>query len=222
MLKQLSLFVLVVVCGCASVQEVNLDQNALQGLGKEVVAVKRTMPDFSVVRSNTAASVLGPIAVFAAEPGQIKAGNSLSKENNIADPAYEIAEALAHMMHAEYGLMYKGVGESLVADDDVQDIANAYRGSPLAIDVKTTRWAVIPFSSGRGYRVVYRARSRLIDTKNARIIAEGSCASIPQEPDDPPGYDELVGNGATRLKEELKKASQDCTRELATTYLRTK
>ncbi len=123
-------------------------------------------------------------------------------------------------MNAKYGLVYMGVGQNIITDDDVLSIAKAYSGSPLAIDVKTTHWGFIPFSSGRGYGVVYRARFKLIDTKNAKVIAEGGCSSIPEEPTEPPAYDELVENGAARIKAELKKASQGCIHELATTYLR--
>lgn len=220
MLKHLNLFFLIVVSGCASVKEMPLEQDALQGLGKEVIAVKRTMPDFSGVKSLTAASLLGPIAVFAQAPSNAKAGTSLIKENEIADPAYEISESLVRSMSVKYGLVYKGVGGNIISDDEVSSIVNAYKSAPLAIDVKTTHWAFLPFSSGRGYRVVYRARFRLIDIKNARVVAEGSCASIPEEPNDPPSYAELVEKGAARLKIELKKASQYCVHELATTYLR--
>ena len=34
----------------------------------------------------------------------------------------------------------------------------------------------------------------------------------------PPTYDELLGNGASRLKAELAKAAQFCTREFLTKY----
>lgn len=220
MRKHLSLFLIIVASGCASVIQMPLGQNALQGVGKEVVVVKRPMPDFSAVKSVTAAALFGPLAMFTLGPSQIEAGNLLIKENKISDPAYEIAESLARSMRTKYGLKYKGIGEHLIIDDEVSSIANVYKGAPLAMDVKTTYWAFVGFSSGRGYRVVYHAYLRLIDTNDKKVIAAGTCSSLPEETDDVPSYDELVANGVNRLKLELKKASQYCAREFASTYLR--
>jgi|SRR5579863_844120 len=217
MLKQLVLILVVVLSACASVKP--LEQNMLEGIGKEVVVAKRKMPDFKAVEM-TGAFLFGPIGVLAVSPSQYEAGNLLVRENNISDPAYQIAESLARSMETKYGLKYKGVGENIITDDEVRDIATAYKGTPLVIDVKTIYWAFapVPFNFGK-YRVVYHARLRIVDTKNVTVIAEGRCDSLPEKTDDAPTYEALIGDGANRLKSELEKESQYCIHEFSSKYL---
>jgi hypothetical protein len=71
------------------------------------------------------------------------------------------------------------------------------------------------------YRVRYTAYLRLIDAKfvhliderKGRVIARGSCSYIPQEMPLSSAYDQLLANGAQRLKEELEVAARFCIDE---------
>jgi len=150
----------------------------------------------------------------------ISAGNSLIQENGVPDPAYAIGEELAQLMESKYDTKYVGVGSSVVDDDEVASVEVAYKEIPLALDVMTYNWGFAYFPmSWSEYRVFYNARLRLIDTSTASIIAEGSCTTESEETDNPPTYDDLVGNRASGLMAELKKLSRDCAQQFSTKYL---
>lgn len=220
MVKIIILIFVVGVLGCASINQMPLEKDSLLGLGKEVVVVKRAMPDFKAVQSVMAAALFGPLGTLASSPSQYEAGNSLIKQNGISDPAYGISDVLARSMETKYQVRYKGVGSAVVNSDEVSSIANAYKDTPLALDVKTTYWAFapLPFDFGK-YRVVYQARLRLVDTKNTKVIAEGTCSSVPEKTDVAPTYEQLVADGASRIKSELEKASQYCALDFSSKYL---
>jgi len=219
----LVLVALAVTCtGCVSVKDTPLDQRAIPKItGQDVVVVKRPLPDFSAMTAGkiSAGALFGPLGGAVAGAAMISAGNELVKEHAVDDPAYAIAEELARSLAARYGIRSVGVGTGVVSDNDASSVAATYKTAPLALDVKTLHWGFMYFSSNWArYRVVYRARMRLISTTTADVIAEGGCASYPEKSDEAPTYDELLGNGASRLKAELAKAAQFCTREFLTKY----
>jgi hypothetical protein len=218
MLRPLSIFVVVatMISGCVSIKHIPIEQSAISKIkGKEVIVVKRPIPNFAAMTPGKAA--FGGIGLAF----MVSAGNSLIQENGISDPAYEIAEELARSMEAKYGTKYAGIGSNIISDDEVASVVAAYKTVPLALDVKTLRWDFIYFpTSWSKYRVHYYARLRLIDTSMSNVIAEGDCSSItPEKTDDAPTYDELVGNGAIRLVAELKKAARYCVQEFSSKYL---
>ena len=167
-------------------------------------------------------SLFGAIgaAVVVAVASTASAGNSLVRENGIPDPAYEIAEELARSMEAKYGTKYAGIGSSIISGDEASSVAAAYKTTPLALDVKTLNWGFVYFPTDWSkFRVRYSASLRLIDTITANVIAEGDCSSAPEKTDDSPTYDELVGNGASRLMAEIKKAARYCVQQFSSKYL---
>jgi len=214
---------LVMVSGCVSLQNLPIDQGVANNLfGKQLVVVKREIPDFGAMTPGrmAAGSLFGAIGGAVAGASMVSAGNTLVQDNQIPDPSYEIAEEIGRAMEAKYGLKYIGIGTIIVKDDNSASVAAAYRPTILALDIRTYNWgfAYLPFNWNR-YRVLYHARLRLIDTAGDKVIAEGGCSRFSAETSDPPNYDELVENGAIRLKSELKQAAKFCVHEFGVKYL---
>lgn len=211
------------ISGCASVRHIPIEQSAISKIaGKEVVVVKRPMPDFGAMTPGKAAvgSLFGAIGGAVAGASMVSAGNSLVQENGIPDPAYDIAEELARSMEAKYGTKHAEVGSSIISDDEPSSVAAAYKTIPLALDIKTFMWGFAYFpTSWDKYRILYSARLRLIDTSTANVIAEGYCSSVPEKTDGAPTYDELVGNGASRLTAEINKAARYCVQQFSSKSL---
>ena len=71
------------------------------------------------------------------------------------------------------------------------------------------------------YRVRYTAYIRLIDAKFVHlidekkgiVIAHGTCSYIQEETPNAPTYDQLLADGAQRLKDELEVAARFCLDE---------
>lgn len=57
---------------------------------------------------------------------------------------------------------------------------------------------------------MYSAKARLIDAATKDVVAEGACARVPDQQPGSPTYDELMADGAKRLKSELATAAVEC------------
>lgn len=212
-----SVMVAAMISGCASAKHIPIEQSSISKIaGKEVVVVKHPMPDFYATTPGKA--VIGGLV---GATSMVIAGNSLVQKNSIPDPAYQIAEELARSMEMKYGIKYMGVGSNIISDEEVSSVAAAYKDTPLALDVKTLNWgfSIFPTSWNR-YRVIYKARLRLIDTNDANVIVEGDCSIAPERKDDSPTYDELIVNDAIRLKVEIKKAARYCVQQFSSKVFR--
>jgi hypothetical protein len=212
-----------VVNGCVAVRDVPIDQSVILTLsGKSVITVKRTMPNFSAMTADkmAAGSLFGAIGGAAAGASMIRSGNALISENNIPDPAYEIAERIARAMETKYGITYAGIGKAEIRDDDVSKVAALYKTTSFVLDIRTLNWGFLYYPLyWTKYRLIYAARMRLIDTNSAGVLAEGGCYTLGDKIDSAPTYEELLENSASRLKSQIEDAVIDCAREFSTTYL---
>lgn len=217
------IFCLAMFSGCVSVQSLPIEQGVASNLfGKHLVVVKRPVPDFGAMTPGrmAAGSLFGAVGGAVAGASMISAGNTVVQENQIPDPSYEIAEEIGRAMEAKYGVKYIGVGTSVIKDDNTASVTAAYGSTTLALDIRTYNWgfAYLPFNWDR-YRVLYHARLRLIDTAADKVLAEGGCSRSSEQTSDTPNYDELVENGAIRLKNELKQAAKFCVQEFGGKFL---
>ena len=196
------------VCGCVSVQNTPMDAASLEQLrGRSVTLSQREKPDFGAMTPGTAMfGVAGATAT-------ISQGNEIVRTHGIEDPASSIAAVLGRDLQARYD-MEASSRPVQVASDDLAQVARASSRVDLLLDVRTLSWgfAYIPTTWNR-YRVRYSARLRLFDMKTARVLAEGGCRRLPDETPDAPSYEELLANGAQRLKAELRRAAEHCLGE---------
>jgi hypothetical protein len=212
-----------IVNGCVTVRDLPIDQGVISTLsGKSIITVKRTMPGFSAMTADkmAAGSLFGAIGGAVAGASMIRSGNALVRENNIPDPAYEIAERIARAMETKYDITYAGISDAEITDDDVSKLAAFHKRTSFALDIRTINWGFLyyPLYWTR-YRVIYAARMRLIDTNSAGVLAEGGCYSLRDKIDTAPTYEELLENGASRLKAEIEDAVIDCAQEFSTKHL---
>jgi len=199
--------------GCVSTKTVAVDHNVLAGFrGATIVVSQREKPTFA---ANTAGKAMFGLVGAAAA---ISSGKEIIRENDVADPAVYISQALLTDLVRDQGLSVKdGAATNTV---DVAQLAKQYSGADLLIDVQTINWSYWYFPTNWShYRVIYSAKLRLIDTKHAKLIADSFCARVPEETPDAPTREELLDNHAAGLKKQLAIAADFCVQEFRTKAL---
>lgn len=175
--------------------------------GRALTLSKRETPDFAAFTA--AAPIFGLIGGLAA----IGVGNDIVRTNRIEDPAERIALALSADLAAKYGVRVASTRFPLDTDE-VTQLAKTAPDAELLLDVRTFLWAFNYFpTTWNRYRLLYTARVRLIDIKTGRILTEGKCTRIPEETPNAPSYNELLADGAARLKVENTIAADYCVNE---------
>ena len=211
----LALLALGALGGCVSTKIVPVDHHALSGLhGGTVVVSQREKPSFA---ANTAGKMMFGVAGAVAA---ISSGNDIIRDNEVADPAAYIEQALLKDLVTDNAL--KGLTiQASTNTTDVAQLAKQYAGADLLLDVQTINWSWIYYPTSWGhYKVIYSAKIRLIDTKHSKLIADGFCARVPDVPaESAPTRDELLENKAARLKQELATAADYCVQTFRTKVL---
>jgi hypothetical protein len=206
----LPIVALVLLSGCATVNHTPLSKDAaVQLQGKTIVRTRYATPDFSSFTAGKAAFGLIGVAAMISE------GNSIIKENEIADPAIEIGRALSDKSSS---VRATKVIESPVVtpSDDVEALVAAYKGADYLLDVKTFNWMFAYYPADWAhYKVLYSARFRLIDAARKTVVAESLCRSTEGDDAKPPSKDQLLDDKARLLKAYLAKATVTCTDVLA-------
>lgn len=204
------------MCGCVSMNTKPIDASIASTMkGQTVAKATHKKPDFAARTAGKAAfAIVGAFAM-------ISAGNEIVAKNNIDDPADSIASSLAQTLEANYSAHVVPTSVA-VSSDDAEIIAATAKGAAnLILDVKTVNWSFGFFPADwNHYRVIYTAKARLIDSQKKNVIAEGFCKHVPETNVNAPTYDELLANGAERLKKELSLAAEECVKNLKSNMLR--
>src|SRR5205085_11230631 len=206
--------------GCVSVQEIPMTAASVDVVrGRELSLSVRDKPDFGAMTAGKMAggALFGALGGAIAGSAMVSAGNELVAQNAIADPAEKIGAALGATLREK--LAARPVAfRTRLSSDEVTEVTKAPSGMDLVLDVRTIGWGFVYFpTSWSKYRVIYSARARLLDAKKGQVLAESGCAMpVAQDADVAPTYDELVANGARRLKDELQKAAEYCAGQFAT------
>ena len=196
--------------GCAGVQNVPLTQDALPVIeGRQVSGVTWEKPDF--IATTPGKSAFGALGV----PAMISAGNKLVAENSIPDPAEKIYQELVNAMAQQYKVVPLDDNTIVAESDDVQTLTSQVNDSRLLLDVRSTYWTYVNYAfAPTKYKVRIAAKMRLIDSKTEEVLATSQCISpFPENAEAAPTHDELVANGAERLKRELDSATNYCVAE---------
>jgi hypothetical protein len=198
---------LTLLAGCASAPAPRpLDAAGLNAVRNETVAVTaRKTPDFTALSPGNA--MFGAIGGLAA----VGEGNKIVAANHVADPADAIAQELASALHDAHGSQ-PVAGPVAVDTNDVARVAAQAKGKArFVIDVETRMWHMAYFPTDwTHYQVPYMAVARLIDADTAAVLAEGACKLAPETNAGAPTYDELLANGAARLKASLATSAATC------------
>lgn len=219
MCRLITILSAVFITGCASVEVVKLSPDLLDSLAeRQLTVVTYDKTDFSAFTSGKmmAASLFGAVGGAIAGASMVKAGNEVIEDNNIKDPALEIASTISPWVAEKLSSTPPNTisGHDTNVEDPGKLSALVGSGEGVVLDVKTTTWMYNYFASSFSrYQVTYRARVRLIDAGSGEIVGQVPCEYIsPEKSDDAPTEEELLENGAVLLKEELKSAADACSR----------
>jgi len=205
--------------GCVSVQEIPMTAASVDVVrGRELSLSVRDKPDFGAMTAGKMAggALFGALGGAIAGSAMVSAGNELVAQNAIADPAEKIGATLGATLREK--LAARPVAfRTRLSSDEVTEVTKAPSGMDLVLDVRTIGWGFVYFpTSWSKYRVIYSARARLLDARKGQVLAESGCAMpVAEDADAAPTYDELLANGAARLKGELQKAADYCAGQFA-------
>lgn len=189
--------------------------------GKTLAVIHEEKPSFIAMTSTNMiiASLSGGILGSGI---MIYQGNKIVKNNQIEDPAYFISNNLSKDLQSKYGIKIidKGLEKKT---NNVSKIAKQYENvADYVLDVSTIGWGIIyKRFQLNSYVVSYGSKLRLIDVRNAKVIAESPCAKnfSQREISNPPTYKELLADNAKIIKEELIIGAEACSKLFKETIL---
>jgi hypothetical protein len=219
-MKRNSTFVLVAVAawvcsGCVSTKTTAIEKSRFEAYrGSSIVGTQRDKPSFAAQTAGKA--MLGLVGAGA----MISTGNEIIRDNQVADPADYINQTVIADLVRDDGLSH--VNSSVTTDStDVAQLSRQYSNADLLLDIQTVNWSFSYFPADWShYRVIYSAKLRLIETKHAKLIAEGFCARIPEKTPDAPTREQLLDNQADGLKKQLAVAAEYCLHEFRNKVLK--
>jgi len=202
-----SLLLLVVACGTSSPQGLGApSKDKLQGQTL-VVANTSKQADFrSFTPGKAAFSLLGDVAM-------VSEGNRIATQNGLADPSVAIARELAQEFNAAAGTRWNPSSVALAADSRSAAVESAKAaGADVVLYVRTHDWRTWYYTTNfNRYRARVEVSAELVHVGTQTVLAQATCdESSPQSPEGSPTYNEMVGAGAQRLKEEVARAQSAC------------
>jgi hypothetical protein len=217
----LAVLVITGAIGCMPViNHISLDQSEIAGITvKELAIVKRAAPQFFVAtRANTAMAIVPWVGGIAAQMHAKDTGQSIALSANLSDPSWEIAGALAAALENKHGIRHIGTVE-VAGYPSVYSRSTTYKEFSVLLDVRTLGWG-ISFSSPfvDQYRFFYHGHLQVIATEWSTLIAEGECLAS-KSPRSNYSYEQLLEEGAAKLKDEIQKVIQFCIKEFSEQHL---
>jgi hypothetical protein len=172
-----------------------------------VVSIPSTRPDFRAFTPGKAGfSLVGDVFMRSE-------GNRIVNDNAVADPTIAIARDLAQALGDSGGPRLAAGSAPIVSDNDSPAALSAgVSGAALVMRVRTRDWRTWYYTTNfNRYRARVEVSAELIDTSTQTVVAKARCdESSPISADASPTYDEMVGAGAQRLKDELARAQSAC------------
>ncbi len=188
--------------GCTATDNIQLSQTDLSLLdGKSVVFVSRELPSF--ITYITAGG----------DTSDFPQGRINLNELNVQSPTNTVGEKLVADLTQRFGLNATVVNEPITLDNNETFLAARY-GADYILDSEIQSWSIVqqPFGWGR-YNLDYSSQVRLIDTKTAKVISQGSCSNVIEYNE---GFSNqtLLDKNAKGLKAVIEKAADKCFEEL--------
>jgi len=228
-LRALIVFVSTISLAACAGHPLRLTASAAASLrGRQITTTARRPTPFFVLEPGATYSSWNGLAGVAANAARASdLGARIMRENDVADPMPHMMQQLRDDLQHRYGL--KVARRPLyITDDDVTQITATYPEGDLLLDVWTANLSLGPLPHDRSkYQVGYTAYFRLIDAKTIHlidgkkglVIASGTCDLPSKATQSAPTYNEMLANGARRLKQELDLAAQACVDQFRATVL---
>lgn len=201
--------------GCASTKTVPLDPAKLAEMNNQTIAsTDSPLPPFSATKSSgvAAGALFGAVGGAAMAIRALHEGEIIVKTNGVQDPADMISARLTERLAAAGSAK---VGDVIVIDPKIerQQTAVTPASAQYLLSVNTLNWGTLYYvSDWSHYGVLYSARMQLIEVSTNKVIAVSFCQVSPEKKPgvNAPTFDELVADGAARLKALLDEAGQTC------------
>jgi hypothetical protein len=204
------LFAVVLLAGCVSTRNASVsDERSRDWRGKGVVWRARPRADFVASTAGKAAFALLGVAAM------ISAGNEIMQKNGIEDPVPILGEDLLAAAQEHYGVIAATPARVSIDTTDIGRMAHAAKGADLLLDVHSlgSQFRYFP-TDWSHYAVDSTFKVLLIDVPKGSLIAEGFCRQTTQKDPSPPTKDELLADGAARLKAILTSQREACLEQL--------
>lgn len=198
---------------CLQAEATDLNASSAGPLkGQAIVQSKRAKPVF--FSRGLLGEAVGLIGLAAAA----ESGNNLVAVYDIDDPADWVGRELIKDLVAQYDAVAGPDQEKLVESFSIGVVAATYSSAPFVLDSHTVTWQIqqSPFSPSR-YKLTYRIRVKLIDTRTGKSLADGHCSHHDGPEGKLPTKSELLDNKAERLKQILHDSAAICLAELRVT-----
>jgi hypothetical protein len=148
------------------------------------------------------------------------AGRKLLQQDSIDDPAEQINTALVKALVDRYGV--KPTVEGLPVTDPV-DLATASQSATrvpdapvrYVLNVRVVEWSLSRFAAHpKQYYQRLAVVVRLVDVRQAEILAQGSCDIDPGYIGTDPTADEMLADQGRLLRQQLQADVDECTQDL--------
>lgn len=201
----------VLLPSCVSTKNVPLSANDRAAMrGKTVVASKRALPSFAVLKPEAMAAASLGGAIGGAIAGGIaeSQGKQQLLIHKIPPPEDTISSQVMKSLVARTGARPLPSPSSTVANEKPAAIAAQYQPADYVLDVRTTGWMGVyyPMTLTK-YSIIHGSKMRLIEAKSGRVIAEGFHSYQGKDKKNAPNYVGIFSNGAAFLRAETKKST---------------
>lgn len=197
----------VLAAGCTTVTPTVLpDSVATRLAGQDVAIVIQAPAAFNVMHQDDVP--LGPLGLLQGAPR----GARMRADEHIADPADDIATALADALAGRRGAVILPARGSVAHDAPTAIVGAAPPGARYVLAVATLAWGLERFPMHDAeYAVAYMARARLVEVPSGAVVAEAACLQPPDGTEvSSKDYDRFVAAHAQLLKTELSARVDRC------------
>jgi hypothetical protein len=179
--------------------------------GKTITITRHEKPSFVAMTAGKATfALLGAGAMIAA-------GNTLVKENDIADPADIMERELAGAVVRHYGMQTPVSPSPVIKAEKTKDLLAVKVDTDYLLDVRSGGWnfAYYPTQWGR-YWVGYSVQIELVDAKAGKVVSNLACNASTNKQQPYPTKEALLDNRAQLLKDITSALGWRCVQLLAT------
>lgn len=147
------------------------------------------------------------------------AGDKMAKEYALEDPALRVQSRFLSSLEKDLGIKNIRIVQESPSKDSIDDLKRT-AGKGMVLDFKTTQWMLFYYPTDWShYRIAYSARGRLVRLEEPKIIWQGTCEFIGQDPKTSPTMDELVANNGALLKQKINEAADACAEQFWSHFL---
>ncbi len=205
-----SVSALTLLGGCATTPVSMSDAGSSKLTSAKLTAVHYKPDPFLPMTNTKGAFALLGVGAAVAE------GKRLVTQHELEDPAVAIKQTLASGLASTFNMQNVTVIEEVKPyEGDVEKVSASVNGEGIVLDVRTFGWGTLYYPFSTKYKVTYMAQARLIDARTSDVISAERCIINEKKTDDSPGYDDLMRDNATLLKQKLAQATEQCTQQFA-------